>query len=277
MSKSRGNAVTPLDLLAQYGSDAVRYWAACARLGTDTTFDPAQLRVGRRLAVKLLNVSKLVLAALPVPGGLDLASDPLALVTEPLDRALLARLGALAAATASALEGYEHARALELAEEFFWFFCDDYVELVKARAYGSRGDGPAASAVATLRLALCALVRLFAPFLPFVTEEVWSWWQPGSVHQARWPEPAEFGGPGPEEAGPGGLLAAASGAITAVRAAKSAAKLSMRAPARELVITAEPSWLAAARAVLPDVQAAGQVGEVLLRERAGEPEYLVSL
>jgi valyl-tRNA synthetase len=131
--------------------------------------------------------------------------------------------------------------------------------------------------VATLRLALCALVRLFAPFLPFVTEEVWSWWQPGSVHQARWPEPAEFGGPGPDEASTGGLLAAASGAIAAVRAAKSAAKLSMRAPARELVITAEPSWLAAARAVLPDVQAAGQVGEVLLRERAGEPEYLVSL
>jgi valyl-tRNA synthetase len=282
MSKSKGNAVTPLDLLAQYGSDAVRYWAASARLGADTAFDQAQLRVGRRLAVKLLNVSKLVLAALPRPAGLEAQADPLALVTEPLDRALLARLGALAAATASALEGYEHARALELAEEFFWFFCDDYVELVKARAYGSRGDGPAASAVATLRLALCALVRLFAPFLPFVTEEVWSWWQPGSVHQARWPEPAEFGGPAPDEASPdehstGGLLAAASGAITAVRAAKSVAKLSMRAPARELVITAEPSWLAAARAVLPDVQAAGQVGEVLLRERAGEPEYLVSL
>jgi len=146
------------------------------------------------------------------------------------------------------------------------------VELVKARAYGSRGDGPAASAVATLRLALHALVRLFAPFLPFVTEEVWSWWQPGSVHQARWPEPAEFGGPGAW-----GLLAAASGAIAAVRAAKSAAKLSMRAPARELIITAGPAGLAAARAVLPDVQAAGQLGEVLLRERAGEPEYLVSL
>jgi valyl-tRNA synthetase len=284
MSKSRGNAVTPLDLLARYGADAVRYWAASARLGTDTAFDPAQLRVGRRLAVKLLNVSKLVLAALPLPGGLpappagpDAPVDPLALVTEPLDRALLARLAALARDTAAALDGYEHARALELAEEFFWFFCDDYVELVKARAYGSRGDGPAASAVATLRRALHALVRLFAPFLPFVTEEVWSWWQPGSVHQARWPEPAESGGAGPAQDRTDGLLAAASGAIAAVRAAKSAARLSMRAPARELVITAGPSWLAAARAVLPDVQAAGQVGEVLLRERAGEPEYLVSL
>jgi valyl-tRNA synthetase len=283
MSKSKGNAVTPLDLLAQYGSDAVRYWAACARLGTDTTFDPAQLRVGRRLAVKLLNVSKLVLAALPVPAGLDAPADPLALVTEPLDRALLARLAALAGGTAAALDGYEHARALELAEEFFWFFCDDYVELVKARAYGSRGHGPAASAVATLRLALHALVRLFAPFLPFVTEEVWSWWQPGSVHQARWPEPAEFAADGTEAAastdmaGTGGLLEAASAAIAAVRAAKSAAKLSMRAPARELIITAGPAGLAAARAVLPDVRAAGQVGEVRLRERAGEPEYLVSL
>jgi valyl-tRNA synthetase len=224
-----------------------------------------------------------VLAALPVPAGIDAAADPLALVTEPLDRALLARLAALAGGTAAALDGYEHARALELAEEFFWFFCDDYVELVKARAYGSRGDGPAASAVATLRLALHALVRLFAPFLPFVTEEVWSWWQQGSVHQARWPEPAEFGADGTgaavstDTAGTGGLLAAASAAIAAVRAAKSAAKLSMRAPARELIITAGPAGLAAARAVLPDVQAAGQVGEVLLRERPGEPEYLVSL
>jgi valyl-tRNA synthetase len=276
MSKSKGNAVTPLDLLAQYGSDAVRYWAGSARLGTDTAFDPAQLRVGRRLAVKLLNVSKLVLAALPVPGPAGAAgAEPLALVTEPLDRALLGRLAGLAADSAAAFCAYEHARALELAEEFFWFFCDDYVELVKARAYGSRGDGPAASAVATLRLALHALVRMFAPFLPFVTEEVWSRWQEGSVHLARWPEPAEFGA-GPDEAD--GLLAAASGAIGAVRAAKSAAKLSMRAPARELVITAEPSWLAAARAVLPDVQAAGQVGEVrLVAAAGGEAEYRVSL
>ena len=278
MSKSKGNAVTPLDLLAQYGSDAVRYWAASARLGVDTAFDPAQLRVGRRLAVKLLNVSKLVLAALPVPGGLDPASDPLALVTEPLDRALLARLGALAAATAAALEGYEHARALELAEEFFWFFCDDYVELVKARAYGSRGDGPAASAVATLRLALSragAAVRAVPAVrdrggLVLVAAGLCA---PGTVAGAgrvRRARPAMR----PARAG---CWRRPRGRSAAVRAAKSAAKLSMRAPARELVITAEPSWLAAARAVLPDVQAAGQVGEVLLRERAGEPEYLVSL
>jgi valyl-tRNA synthetase len=268
MSKSKGNAVTPLDLLAQYGSDAVRYWAASARLGSDTAFDPAQLRVGRRLAVKLLNVSKLVLAALPLPAGLDRDADPQGMVTEPLDRALLARLAGLASATAAALDGYEHARALELAEEFFWFFCDDYVELVKARAYGSRGDGPAASAVATLRLALHALVRLFAPFLPFVTEEVWSWWQEGSVHRAAWPAAAEFGAAMPTDVRPHPevVLWAASGAIGAVRAAKSAAKLSMRAPARELVITAEPENLAAARAVLADVLAAGQLDRAELRD-----------
>jgi valyl-tRNA synthetase len=262
MSKSKGNAVTPLDLLAQYGSDAVRYWAASARLGTDTTFDPAQLRVGRRLAVKILNVAKLILASLPAGAGSDGAA-----VTEPLDAAMLARLADVTRRCTAALEGYEHARALELAEEFFWFFCDDYVELVKARAYGARGNGPAASAIIALRTALLVLLRLFAPFLPFVTEEVWSWWQEGSVHRAAWPEAAEFGAAMPTDVPhPEVVLWAASWAIGAVRAAKSAAKLSMRAPARELVITAEPENLAAARAVLADVLAAGHLGRAELRD-----------
>jgi valyl-tRNA synthetase len=187
------------------------------------------------------------------------------------------------------LEAYDHARALELAEEFFWFFCDDYVELVKGRAYGTHGDGPAGSAIVALRLALLTLLRLFAPFLPFVTEEVWSWWQDGSVHRAAWPTAAGPGMPPGEAAastGLGGqhpedLLWAASGAIGAIRAAKSAARLSMRAPARQLVITAGPAGLAAARTVLRDVQTAGQVAGVELRPApAGGPmaaEYRVSL
>jgi valyl-tRNA synthetase len=313
MSKSKGNVVTPVDMLDEYGSDAVRYWAGSARLGTDTAFDPGQLKIGRRLAIKILNVSRFVLAALPQqaaagPAGTGTAeagpaatgtseAGPAAAgsshtaVTQPLDLAMLGRLAAVARQCTEAFEAYEHARALELTEQFFWFFCNDYVELVKSRAYGAHGPAGAGSAIAALRLALSAMLRLFAPFLPFVTEEVWSWWQEGSVHRAPWPDPAEFPAAAcPGGAAPGGvgvtvadgaqgrMLAAASGAIAAIRAAKSAARLSMRATVSELTVSAAAADLEALAAVLPDVQAAGQVAKAELRTAAaGEPQYDVSL
>jgi valyl-tRNA synthetase len=277
MSKSVGNVVTPMDSLRQHGSDAVRYWAASGRLGVDVIFDPAQLKVGRRLAIKILNASRFVLS-LSGPGPL---TEPGA-VTEPLDAAMLGRLAQVIAQCTASFESYDHTGALAAVEEFFWFFCDDYLELVKGRAYGERGEGPAASARAALRLALSAVLRLFAPFLPFVTEEVWSWWQEGSVHRAAWPEPAEAlaaagAGTGAPEAG-SGTLEAASGAIAAVRAAKSGAHVSMRAPVRELVVAARREQLDALEAVLPDVEAAGRVGHTELRLRdQPEPAYQVGL
>jgi valyl-tRNA synthetase len=308
MSKSKGNVVTPVDMLREYGSDGVRYWAASARLGTDTAFDPGQLKIGRRLAIKILNASRFVLAALPQeaaagPAGTASPADRSnTAITQQLDLAMLSRLAAVTRQCTEAFEAYEHARALELTEQFFWFFCDDYVELVKARAYGARGGEAARSAIAALRLALSVLLRLFAPFLPFVTDEVWSWWQHGSVHRAPWPDPAEFlvgpagavaavgsagavgpAGPvGPAGAGPSDapdrMLAAASGAIAAIRSAKSAARLSMRAPVTELTVSAAAADLEALTAVLPDVQAAGQVAKVELRTAAvPEPGYEVSL
>jgi valyl-tRNA synthetase len=288
MSKSKGNVVTPMAILREYGSDAVRYWAGSARLGTDTAFDTSQFKIGRRLAIKILNVGRFVLAALPSGGqaGQAAAADPAAgpaqdgrsraAITEPLDLAMLGRLGAVARQCTEAFEAYDHARAVELTEQFFWFFCDDYVELVKARAYGTQGAGAAASAAGALRLALSVLLRLFAPVLPFVTEEVWSWWQPGSVHRAPWPGPAEF--PAEADDGQTRMLAAASGAIAAIRAAKSAARLSMRAQVSELVVAGPAADLAALTAVLPDVRAAGQVAKVELRTASvPEPEYEVSL
>ena len=325
MSKSVGNVVTPMDSLRKYGSDAVRYWAAGGRLGADVTFDPAQLRVGRRLAIKILNASRFVLGLAPPEGGhgdhdgggrearsrdegtgppRDEGTGPLAsgdssgapprasAVTEPLDAAMLERLAGVIGQCTRALDDYDHSAALTAAEEFFWFFCDDYLELVKGRAYGERGEGPGASARAALRLALVVILRLFAPFLPFVTEEVWSWWQDGSVHTAAWPAPEEVAsvpaaspaGASPAGASPAGpslaaaSLAAASGAIAAIRGAKSGARVSMRAPVRTLVVTARQDHLDAVLAVLPDVQVAGRVENTELRpgDRA-EPAYQVTL
>ena len=243
-------------------------------------FDPAQLRVGRRLAIKLLNASRFVLSLAPGPGPED-ASDgggacEAGRLSEPLDRAMLARLADVVAGCTTAFESYDHARALHETESFFWFFCDDYLELVKSRAYGEHGPQPAASATAALRAALSVLLRLFAPFLPFVTEESWSWHQEGSIHRSHWPDPAGLrawaGNADP------GLLDAASAAISAVRGAKSAARLSMRAPVRQLVISASDEDLARIRPVLADVQAAGKIDQVLLKPSAcPDPVHHVTL
>jgi len=286
MSKSVGNVVTPMDSLRRYGSDAVRYWAAGGRLGADVTFDPAQLRVGRRLAIKILNASRFVLGLAPPDADRgDHGGGGRQAISEPLDVAMLERLAVVIGQCTRALDDYDHTGALTAAEEFFWFFCDDYLELVKGRAYGERGDGPGASARAALRLALAVMLRLFAPFLPFVTEEVWSWWQEGSVHTAAWPSPEEVA---PASATPGeplgtpslaaASLTAASGAIAAIRGAKSGARVSMRAPVRALVVTAQRDHLDAVQAVLPDVQAAGRVEHTELRPGdQDEPVYQVTL
>ena len=281
MSKSKGNVTTPAELLTEYGSDAVRYWAASARLGVDTAFEPGQLKIGRRLALKILNASRFVLG-MAAAGD---AADDATRITEPLDLAMLGRLADVAQRCTEAFDAYDHALALELTERFFWFFCDDYLELVKPRAYGG-GEAPAASAIAALRAALSVQLRLFAPFLPFVTEETWSWWHDeagaaGSVHRAPWPDPrpllALADGAGGGEAADG-LLDAASAAIGSVRKAKSQARLPMRAGIERLVVTAPAAYLAALAQVLPDVQAAGAVADVDLRAGPdGGPVHEITL
>jgi valyl-tRNA synthetase len=250
MSKSKGNVVTPVHLIEQYGADAVRYWAASGRPGTDTAFDEGQMKIGRRLSIKLLNASRFALGA----GG---GPQPAGAVTEAVDRAMLAGLARLVDEATAAFDGYDYARALERTEAFFWRFCDQYLELVKGRAYGAMGEGPAASAQAALQVALSSLLRLFAPFLPYVTEEVWSWWQAGSVHRAPWPDVSELR----ELAADGRpeVFDLAATVLGEVRKAKTEAKRSLRAPVDRAVVGHQAGPLAALRLAAADLAEAGSI------------------
>src|SRR6476620_1153711 len=266
MSKSKGNVVVPTDVLNEFGSDAVRYWAASAKLGADTAYEIAQMKIGRRLAIKLLNASKFVLNLGATENSV--LSDDLSVLTNPLDRALLAQLADVVAQSTKAFDNYDYARALQLTESFFWQFTDDYVELIKDRAYGAAGDPEQASVLAALATTLDTLLRLFAPFLPFATEEVWSWWRNGSVHRAEWPAALEI----PD--GDTTMLATVGVALSGVRKAKSEAKVKQRTEVLSATITAPEALTAQLQAGLADLKAASNAREITLV--VGEGDLTVS-
>jgi valyl-tRNA synthetase len=264
MSKSRGNVVTPMELLREHGSDAVRYWAASGRPGTDLAFDPAQIKIGRRLATKLLNASRFALNL----GAADALRQPVSL---PLDSSMLAQLSTVVQTATAAFDSYDHTGALQAAEAFFWTFCDDYIELVKERAYGT-GAG-ADSARAALATALSVQLRLFAPFVPYVTEEVWSWWRYGSVHRSPWPTVYEIRRVAP--AGDATLLDLAGQALVQVRRAKSERKLSMRTDVPLAEALGPAAMLERLALVQDDLRAAGRIAKLdMLPDRT--PELVIA-
>jgi valyl-tRNA synthetase len=254
MSKSKGNVVTPMALLEEHGSDGVRYWAAGGRPGTDTAFDPGQMKVGRRLAMKLLNASRFALSQ----------SEPRGPITVPVDRAMITSLARLVDDATAQLDGCQYATVLERAERWFWSFCDDYLELVKSRRYGAQGADLAASANSALVASLSVLLRLFAPFQPFVTEEVWSWWHEGSVHRAPWPTAAELlaliGG-ADESASP--ALERAALVLGEVRKTKSEAKRKLSTPVERLLVRDTAEHLTALRTAEADLVSSGFVQQLV--------------
>jgi valyl-tRNA synthetase len=261
MSKSKDNVVTPLPLIEEHGAEAIRYWACKGRPGADTAVDFGVMKIGRRLAIKVLNASRFVLNF----GGSDNPDD----ITEPLDRAMLASLQATVEQATAAFEAFDYARALEVAERSFWRWTDDYLELVKTRAYGDSASSK--SAHAALRLALSVYLRLLAPTLPFVCEEVWSWWREGSVHRAGWPRKAELAA----VAGDASVLDVTADVLSEVRGAKSTAKVSMRTEVDLLVVKGPQSRLALVKEADSDLRDAARASVVEYVE--GEPGFIVKL
>lgn len=270
MSKSKGNVVVPTDVLNDYGSDAVRYWAASAKLGADTAYEIAQMKIGRRLAIKLLNASKFVLNLGATEA--NVVTGDTSVITNPLDKSLLIQLVDVINNASKAFESYDYARALQITESFFWSFTDDYVELIKDRAYGASGDAEQASVLATLATTLDSLLRLFAPFLPFATEEVWSWWRAGSVHRAAWP--SADGLAGGAAGADAAILGTVAQALGGIRKAKSEAKVKQRTEVLTATVTASAPQVERLRAGLPDLLAAGNVRNLDLV--AGDGELTVS-
>jgi len=267
MSKSKGNVVTPMGLLEEHGADGVRYWAASGRPGTDTAFDTGQMKVGRRLSIKLLNASKFVLSN-PEPRGE---------VTATVDRGLLTMVGRLVREATRELDDYNYATVLQRAETLFWFFCDNYLELVKSRRYGDQGEAGAGSANTALLNALSALLRLFAPYLPFVTEEVWSWWRPGSIHAAAWPTPEElFDVSGGEDEQGARTLELAAAVLGEIRKKKSEEQRPLKTAVQRAVVRLPDGDRALLSGCEADLKAAGLINELVV-ETGSALEVVVQL
>ena len=274
MSKSVGNVVTPHHLLEEYSSDGVRYWAARARLGADTAFDEGVLKVGKKLTTKLFNASRFVLSQLERVDA-DLDALTVDLITDEVDRAFFSGLKQTAIDAGKAFERFDYAAALEVSEKQFWNFCNDYLELVKKRSYSEDDTAERRSALATLAQSLKLFLRLFAPFLPFITEEIWSWRfsksedKSGSIHRAAWPTADEY--KELKEPEHKGCYDAGVEVLVKIRSAKTEGKVNLRWPIESLKVRGSGDSLKALQNAVKDVIGAGSVNPDGIELIEGEP------
>lgn len=275
MSKSKGNVITPVELINERGTDAVRYWAATSRLGADTAFSPDLLKIGKKLTGKLWNATQFAaihltkLEQAPTSAAVDMESG---IITETLDRWILSRLGETVAKATRAFDAYEYADALDATNSFFWAdFCDNYLELVKRRAYNEDGSftgSPQQSAVRTLYYCLETILKLYAPFVPHVTEELYaaifpeSYNTKDSLHaRGTWPKASEYATD--EDALAIGIDAKA--VLEEIRKTKSDAKKSIKFPMKLAHIhTSQPYTLKdhTLSSLISDIQGAGNVVDI---------------
>jgi valyl-tRNA synthetase len=272
MSKSKGNVVTPEHLLDHYSSDGVRYWAAKARLGSDTAFDDGVFQVGYRLVTKVFNASKFVLMQLDGVGH----STP-KMITEPVDLSYVAGLNSVVEKCTAALEKLDYASALDAAESAFWDFCDYYIELVKGRAYREEDEAKKRSAQATLDISLSVFLRLLAPYTPYITERVWQARYNDlskSVHVATWPQPINVSD---ELNSSSDLYSTAKEIISIIRSEKTNAQKSMKAEVATLGLSGDTAFIDCAKLAESDIKRAGVVSDVNYTENSSAVTISVSL
>lgn len=258
MSKSKGNVVTPMTFIEKYSSDAVRYWAARAKLGVDTAFDEKVLDIGRKLVTKISNASRFVIMQLEesAQAGVRHSFED---ATMPIDRAWVGRIRRGVAEATKCYESLDHAGALMVGETTFWDFCDNYLELVKARCYGGTAEEKR-SAFGALSGSLSVFLRMFAPFLPYVTEEMWQQIRRSetfsSIHVAPWPSRD----PGMEQSiEDDAAYTTALAIVSESRRVKGEAKKAVGWPVSSAEITADKKTLQVVEQVLSDVARAMNV------------------
>lgn len=195
MSKSKGNVVTPVDLIKEKGADIVRYWASNSKLGADISYSEEIFKIGQKLINKLWNAARFTELQLK-----SLKSDPndKSLIFKPMDLWLLNKLEKTIEKATNELNKFEYCNARVAIEDFFWnIYCDNYIEIVKTRAYDENNlDGKGqTSALVTMYHCMKTLLKLFAPYLPHVTEEIYSCLYSDKTlvtQRGSWPEINEF-------------------------------------------------------------------------------------
>lgn len=248
MSKSKGNVITPQQTLQNHSVEAIRYWSANFKLGRDTIYSEEILKVGKRTLTKLWNASRLVaMHVKDFTPAHTTAADAIAheVIHAPFDRWIIGQMHQTIETAKANFVDYDYTAALEAIEKFFWKdYCDNYLELAKGRLYGDLGNAQDnLSAKHTLYYVHHALLSLFAPFFPYMSEELFHDLYPAlakettSIHRrGGWPDSTHY--PYSDV-----IAEQANGAldiVSAVRKMKSANNMSMRVPISMLHVSSVP-------------------------------------
>ncbi|MHC4777617.1 MAG: valine--tRNA ligase [Planctomycetota bacterium] len=257
-SKRSGSFVTSEEMVTKYSADGVRYWASGAGLGQNLRFFEDDVKAGHKIVVKLWNVARFTL---PLVGEYDGGGT----LTEIFDRWILAELRDVTRSATEFFDRYEYSHTRTTVERFFWTrFCDNFLEIVKDRLYNheTRGAEARASGQEALRTAMRVILQLFAPIMPFVTEEIWRKAFPGegSIHVSSWPDFESL--PQDEEAKEAGT--AAVEILSIARRYKTESKTSLRTPVAAVAVEAPSRILSLLEPAVPDLKAAAVADEVLL-------------